>query len=118
MRETLENSDGWEVITSKKLRDRHEDYIQIYRKRRHGGGWLLSDGGDTMMDVACSGVDMEKPSFKARIDENLGLLDVDMELDNTLTLEADDDNLTERVGRLIWAVHTINALVEQELSLS
>lgn len=53
----LEN--GHIEITTPYL-DRHNDYMQIY-VRRDNGGFLLTDGGETIEDLRASGVDLDTP---------------------------------------------------------
>ena len=52
-----EVNDQYVEITTPYL-DRHNDYTQIY-VRRENGGFLLTDGGETIQDLRASGCDLE-----------------------------------------------------------
>ena len=110
------NSDKWQIVTSKTHLDRHNDYIQIYvMQHEYSDEFTVSDCGDTMADIAQSGVDMEDPDFKARIDEALEKHDVCMELDDSLWLDAVTDDLSERQEKLFRAIVEVNKIVEQKI---
>jgi hypothetical protein len=52
-----EVNDRYVEITTPYL-DRHNDYTQIY-VRRDNGGFVLTDGGETIQDLRASGCDLE-----------------------------------------------------------
>ena len=52
-----EVNDQYVEITTPYL-DRHNDYTQIY-VRKDDGGFVLTDGGDTIQDLRASGCDLE-----------------------------------------------------------
>ena len=52
-----EVNDQYVEITTPYL-DRHNDYTQIY-VRKDNGGFVLTDGGDTIQDLRASGCDLE-----------------------------------------------------------
>ena len=52
-----EVNDQYVEITTPYL-DRHNDYTQIY-VRKNDGGFVLTDGGDTIQDLRASGCDLE-----------------------------------------------------------
>jgi hypothetical protein len=52
-----EVNDQYLEITTPYL-DRHNDYTQIY-VRKDNGGFVLTDGGDTIQDLRASGSDLE-----------------------------------------------------------
>lgn len=111
----MQTNTDWTVITTERL-DRHNDYIQVYVMRRaDGNGFIVSDCGDTMLDVAQSGCDTDAPSFRARIDAALEGCGVLMELDNSFWLEADESNLSEMQDRLIRAIVAVHKIVEREV---
>lgn len=49
----------WTEITTPYL-DRHNDYIQIYAKKTHRG-FVITDGGETLMDLEQSGCLIDSP---------------------------------------------------------
>ena len=59
----LRQVNDWVEITTPYL-DRHNDYLQIYAKRRDGG-YLLTDDGYVMEDLARSGCSLESPKRQA-----------------------------------------------------
>lgn len=104
----------WEVITTHVL-DRHNDYIQLYALRQQDGGWLLSDGGDTLSDAAQSGCDVNTPRFQARLAEALAALGV-QQVDGALQIKAAAETFGVQKRCLVQAVLAINDLVLSELS--
>ena len=105
----------WEVITTHIL-DRHNDYIQIYA-RQQDGGWLLSDGGDTLTDAAQSGCEIDTPRFQARLADALAALGV-QQVDGALQIKAAAETLGAQKRCLVQAVLAINGsdgLIEKEL---
>ena len=90
MERTTVAKQEWEVITTHVL-DRHNDYIQIYA-RQQDGGWLLSDGGDTLADAAQSGCEVDTPRFQARLADALAALGV-RQVRDALEIEASADTL-------------------------
>lgn len=53
----LRQMKDWVEITTPYL-DRHNDYLQIYAKRENGG-YLLTDGGETIEDLRLSGCNLD-----------------------------------------------------------
>ena len=108
-------SGDWEVITTHVL-DRHNDYIQIYA-RHQDGGWLLSDGGDTLADAAQSGCEVDTPRFQARLADALAALGV-QQVRDALEIKAAADTLGAQKRCLLQTVIAINGssgLIEKEL---
>ena len=55
----LHQIDQWVEITTPYL-DRHNDYLQIYVKESNGG-FVLTDDGYTIEDLAQSGCNLDSP---------------------------------------------------------
>ena len=115
MERTTVAKQEWEVITTHVL-DRHNDYIQIYA-RQQDGGWLLSDGGDTLADAAQSGCEVDTPRFQARLADALAALGV-RQVRDAREIEASADTLGAQKRCLLQAIVAINGsdgLIEKEL---
>jgi len=97
----------WVEITTPYL-DRHNDYVQIYVKMQDGG-FLLSDGGETIEDLQMSGCNLESRHRQDLLQMTLNGFGVKRDGDS-LTVRASTQNFPMRKHNLIQAVLAINDL--------
>ncbi|MDI9348456.1 MAG: DUF1828 domain-containing protein [Candidatus Symbiobacter sp.] len=98
--------DNWTEITTPFL-DRHNDYIQIYVKI-DGEGYLLSDGGETLIDLEHSGLDIKRsPKRKDILCTTLNGFGVKDEK-GVLQVQAVKSNFALKKHSLIQAILAVN----------
>ena len=97
----------WIEITTPYL-DRHNDYLQIYAKKKNGG-YLLTDDGYTIEDLRHSGCELESKKRKDLLALTLNGFGVKMEGDN-LVVQAAADNFSVRKHNLVQAMLAVNDL--------
>lgn len=88
--------------------DRHNDYTQIY-VRRDNGGFVLTDGGETIQDLQASGCDLETAKRKALLTATLNGLGVRRE-DDALVVKATAQDFSLRKHNLVQAILAVNDL--------
>lgn len=97
--------DKWTEITTPYL-DRHNDYIQIYA-RPHNGGFQLTDGGETLLDLSHSGFAMDSPKRQAILKSVLNGFGI-QENSQELSVHASADNFALRKHNLIQAILSVH----------
>lgn len=102
-----ELSDEYVQITTPYL-DRHNDYTQIY-VRRDNGGFILTDGGETVQDLRASGCDLETTKRKDLLTAALNGFGVQREGD-TLLVKASAQSFPLRKHNLVQAILAVNDL--------
>ena len=95
----------WAEITTPYL-DRHNDYIQIYA-RLQNGGYLLTDGGETLLDLAHSGFSLDSPKRQAILKSVLNGFGIE-ESRQELCVHASADNFALRKHSLIQAILSVH----------
>jgi Domain of unknown function DUF1828 len=88
--------------------DRHNDRIQIYVSTT-SDGYLLTDSGETIMDLAQSGYEWENPQEQIILNIIVNRWDVDY-VKNALQVSATEDNFSFRMHALIQAILSVNAV--------
>ena len=101
----LREIDEWTEITTPYL-DRHNDYIQIYA-RREGNDFVLSDGGDTLVDLEQTGLTLDSPRRQAILRSILNGFGVSQTGD-AFVVHATPDNFSLRKHNLIQAMLSVN----------
>ncbi len=102
-----EVSDEYVQITTPYL-DRHNDYTQIY-VRRDNGGFILTDGGETIQDLRASGCDLETTKRRDLLGATLNGLGIQRDGD-TLLVKASPQNFPLRKHNLVQAMLAVNDL--------
>ena len=102
-----EIGDEYVEITTPYL-DRHNDYIQLY-VRRDNGGFLLTDGGETIEDLRASGCDLETKKRRDLLQTTLNGFGVQRDGDNLL-VKANTQTFALRKHNLVQAVLAVNDL--------
>jgi len=95
----------WVEITTPYL-DRHNDYIQIYAKRKDGG-FLLTDDGYTIGDLERSGCKLESPKRQDLLRMTLNGFGVQFR-EGSLEVHASNDNFALRKHNLVQAILAVN----------
>ena len=98
---------GWVEVTTPYL-DRHCDYVQIYVKQ-NGSGFLLTDGGDTLMDLAMTGCKLDSPKRQSLLQITLNGLRVKVD-GNELQVQATSEEFPERKLDLVQAILALGKL--------
>ena len=88
--------------------DRHNDYAQIY-VRRENGGFLLSDGGETVEDLRSSGCDLETKKRKDLLIATLNGFGIQRDGD-ALIVKTTPQNFSLRKHNLVQAILAVNDL--------
>ena len=101
-------SDNWTEITTPYL-DRHNDYLQIYAKKKDDFSFVLTDDGYIIDDLEMSGCSLEKSKRKEILQTTLNGFGVKQD-NNCLFVHATRDNFAERKHSLIQAMLAINDL--------
>ncbi len=101
----IRRMNGWAEITTPYL-DRHNDYIQIY-VRSHNEGFLITDGGETLQDLAHSGLSLDSPRRHAILTSVLNGFGVE-ESQRELFVHASRDNFALRKHNLIQALLSVH----------
>jgi hypothetical protein len=102
-----ELGDEYVEITTPYL-DRHNDYTQIY-VRRYDGGFLLTDGGETIEDLRSSGCDLETTKRRDLLTATLNGFGVQREGD-ALQVRATPSTFSLRKHNLVQAILAVNDL--------
>lgn len=103
----LRQVDDWVEITTPYL-DRHNDYLQIYAKRMNHG-FLLTDDGYTIDDLARSGCKLDSKKRQDLLTITLNGFGVRLE-ENALLVHASPENFAMRKHNLIQAMLAVNDL--------
>ncbi len=104
---TLQPIEGWVEITTPYL-DRHNDYLQIYVKRRDNG-FIITDGGYILDDLEQSGCKIEGANRQSLLKMTLNGFGVQVE-DGSLNVHASPDNFGLRKHNLVQAMLAVNDL--------
>ena len=88
--------------------DRHNDYIQIYA-RRENGGYLLTDDGYTINDLATSGCSLTSPKRQELLRISLAGFGVRTDA-GALVVHATAENFALRKHNLIQSILAVNDL--------
>ena len=102
-----EVNDQYVEITTPFL-DRHNDYAQIY-VRRENGGYLLTDGGETIEDLRSSGCDLETRKRKDLLTATLNGFGIQRDGD-ALMVKATPQSFSLRKHNLVQAILAVNDL--------
>lgn len=102
-----EVSDDYVQITTPYL-DRHNDYTQIY-VRRDNGGFVLTDGGETIQDLRASGCDLETAKRRDLLGAALNGFGVQRDGD-ALLVKASSQSFSLRKHNLVQAILAVNDL--------
>ena len=97
----------WIEITTPYL-DRHNDYLQIYVKRRNGG-YILTDDGYTIGDLRQSGCELESKKRKDLLALTLNGFGVKLEND-ALMIHTSPDTFALKKHNLVQAMLAVNDL--------
>lgn len=95
----------WVEITTPYL-DRHNDCIQIYAKR-HNGGFVLTDDGCTINDLAQCGCTLDSRKRQDLLKMTLNGFGVKL-VDNRLEVHASSDDFALRKHNLVQAMLAVN----------
>ena len=95
----------WTEITTPYL-DRHNDYLQIYA-RKTDKGFVLTDGGETLLDLEQSGCLMDSPKRQAILQTILNGFGVEQQA-TELQVNATSDNFALRKHNLIQAILSVH----------
>ena len=101
----LHQIDQWVEITTPYL-DRHNDYLQIYAKDSNGG-FVLTDDGYTIEDLAQSGCNLESPKRQDLLQMTLNGFGVQKD-GRALQVLASADNFAVRKHNLLQAMLAVN----------
>ena len=88
--------------------DRHNDYTQIY-VGRDNGGFVLTDGGETIQDLRASGCDLETSKRRDLLTASLNGFGIRREGD-ALTVKATAQDFSLRKHNLVQAILAVNDL--------
>jgi hypothetical protein len=104
-RTSLRQLHDWVEITTPYL-DRHNDYLQIYAQRQNGG-FLLSDDGYVLDDLASSGCLLESAKRRKLLEATLNGFGV-RQNGSVLEVQATADTFARRKHDLIQAMLAVN----------
>jgi hypothetical protein len=104
---TLRQINDWIEITTPYL-DRHNDYLQIYARRRDGG-FVLTDDGYVLQDLEQSGCRIDGEKRQGLLKMTLAGFGVRLE-DHALEVHASSDNFALRKHNLVQAMLAANDL--------
>lgn len=102
-----EVSDEYIEITTPYL-DRHNDYTQIYVKKSNGG-YEITDGGETLIDLRASGCELDTPKRKSLLTATLNGFGIKQKGD-ALFVAANKGNFSLRKHNLVQAILAVNDL--------
>ncbi len=102
---TLRQVRDWVEITTPYL-DRHNDHLQMYAKRRDGG-YLLTDGGYVIEDLAQSGCNLDSPKRQALLNATLNGFGVKAN-DGHLEIRTTSENFGAKKHNLVQAMLAVN----------
>jgi len=103
----LRQVDEWVEITTPYL-DRHNDYLQIYARRRNGD-YVLTDAGYILQDLELSGCRLDTPKRKSLLMMALNGFGVKLSGDR-LEVQTSAANFAPSKHNLIQAVLAVNDL--------
>lgn len=106
-RTTLRQINDWVEITTPYL-DRHNDYLQIYAKRRDGG-FVLTDDGYILQDLEQSGCKIDSARRQSLLKMTLNGFGVQMN-NKALEVHASPDNFALRKHNLVQTMLAVNDL--------
>ena len=89
--------------------DRHNDYMQIYVKRRDNNGFILTDDGYTIGDLQQSGCELKTQKRKDLLQLTLNGFGIKIENDE-MFVHASAENFSFRKHSLIQAMLAVNDL--------
>ncbi|GAA4473882.1 DUF1829 domain-containing protein [Gluconacetobacter asukensis] len=95
----------WTEITTPYL-DRHNDYLQIYARKTETG-FVLTDGGETLLDLKQSGCLMDSQKRQAILQTILNGFGIEQQ-DTELQVTATSDNFALRKHNLIQAILSVH----------
>ena len=101
----LRQIDEWVEITTPYL-DRHNDYLQIYAKRKNGG-FLLTDDGYTVDDLEQAGCKLDSHKRQDLLKMTLNGFGVQLD-GKALQVHASPDNFALRKHNLVQAMLAVN----------
>lgn len=104
---TLRQVEDWIEITTPYL-DRHNDYLQIYARRKNNG-FLLTDDGYVIGDLRRSGCELESKKRKDLLALTLNGFGVRLDGDN-LVVQTSSDNFALRKHNLVQSMLAVNDL--------
>jgi hypothetical protein len=89
--------------------DRHNDHLQVYIQARADGTYVMTDDGNTIADLAMSGVDLDTETRHAFL--NTALRGFNVKRDgNDLTVVADERTFPHRLHSLLQAMISVDDL--------
>jgi hypothetical protein len=97
----------WVEITTP-YQDRHNDYLQIYARRRNGG-FVLTDDGYTLQDLEQSGCKLDSGRRQSLLKMTLNGFGVQLN-DRALEVHTSPDNFGLRKHNLVQAMLAVNDL--------
>ncbi len=100
----IKQGKDWTEITTPYL-DRHNDYLQIYA-RKANGGFVLSDGGETLLDLQQTGCAIDSPKRHIILGSILSGFGVELSGDD-LQVHATPDNFALRKHNLVQAMLSV-----------
>lgn len=100
-------SDEWVAVTTPHL-DRHNDYVQIYVRKRDGG-FVLSDGGYVIDDLEQGGCSLGTPKREELLRVTLAGFGVRND-GGKMVVDATPDNFAVRKHNLVQAMLAVNDL--------
>lgn len=103
----LREVDGHVEITTPFI-DRHNDFVQIYARRKEGG-YVLTDGGYTIDDLAMSGCPLDKPKRQELLKITLAGFGVKEEK-GALVVDAMEKDFCLKKHNLVQAILAVNDL--------
>ena len=106
-RTSLREIEDWVEITTPYL-DRHNDCLQIYA-RRDKGGFVLTDDGYILEDLASSGCEIATPRRRSLLATTVAGFGVELN-GNTLETNATPENFALQKHNLIQAMLAVNDL--------
>ena len=101
----LEN--GCVIITTPFL-DRHNDHVEVFVKR-NGSGFLLTDGGETLTDLAMTGCELDSPERQSLLQMTLNGFGVRVDGDE-LQVQATSEQFPRRTHNLVQAILALGKL--------
>jgi hypothetical protein len=100
-------NENWVEVTTPHL-DRHNDYLQVFVRRRNGG-YILTDGGYVIEDLGQSGCSLDTPKRQQLL--GLALAGFGVKNDRgELVVEATPDNFGVRKHNLVQAMLAVSDL--------
>ena len=104
---TIREIDQWVEITTPYL-DRHNDYVQIYAKRK-GSGFVLTDDSYILEDLELSGCKIDSNKRKDLLNQTLNGFGVKAN-DKALVVDASKENFALQKHNLVQAMLAVNDL--------